>query len=309
MEFNENLNIHREDRVMIEKRILLKNNIKLNTYVSTDDRDKPAILFIHFSGGTLQMWNGIIPFFQDQYRIIAPDLRGHGKSDRPLRGYHIDDFAHDMFLLLQELNINKCHIVGSSLGAEVGLSLAASHPEMVLSLVCEGALYNEFGEYGLYNGSLAEIEAEKERRLQHLRERKLLKYQNEEDFIEAFKEPFIKHEIWNEQTRIFLESCAEKLADGSFEHFYKNHVRIEYIQKYWEIGFEEYYKKVTCPVLFLPSKDEWANPKITHSLNYFLSFLEQYEIYHLKDSIHAYVWMQQPVKAAEAVKDFFNSQK
>lgn len=291
---------------MIEKRINLKNDLELNVSYSIGNEEKPAILLIHFSGGTLQMWNGIFPLLQNQYRIIAPDLRGHGKSNRPLTGYHIDDFANDMYQLLQKLGINKCHIVGSSLGAEVGLSLAASHPEIVLSLVSEGAIYNEFGEYGLFNGSKVEIEAEKDKLRQQLNERKLSRYQTKADFIEDFKAPLIRQALWNEHFWVFLESCAEELADGSYEHFYKNHVRTEYILKYWDICFEEYYKQVKCPVLLLPSEKEWMNPKIRHSLDYFISLLDEYEIYKIEGSIHAYVWMQQPNKAVGVVKEFLD---
>ncbi|MEH6944079.1 alpha/beta fold hydrolase [Bacillus sp. JJ722] len=292
--------------MITEKRIDLGNSLKLNVSYSIENENKPAILLIHFSGGTLQMWNGVIPLLQKQYRIIAPDLRGHGKSDRPLTGYHIDDFANDMYRLLHKLGIDKCHIVGSSLGAEVGLSIAATHPEMVLSLVCEGAIYNEFGEYGLFNGSEVVIKEEKGKLRHQLKERKLTRYPTKADFIKDFKVPLIKQGLWNEHFKIFLESCAEELTDGSFEHFYKNHGRNEYIQKYWDISFEEYYKRVRCPVLILPSEDEWINSKIRRSLHYFVSLLDEYEVHIVEGSIHAYVWMQQPNKAIKAVKDFLD---
>lgn len=124
---------------LIEEMIKL-DDIGINVRYSLDDRE--VVLLLHFSGGNLNMWEGIIPQFEREYSIIAPDLRGHGKSDKPDSRYHIDDMANDIFLLLQRLNVAKCHIIGSSMGAEVGLSLAASHPEHVLSLTCEGAIYN-----------------------------------------------------------------------------------------------------------------------------------------------------------------------
>ncbi|WP_066295585.1 hypothetical protein [Bacillus sp. FJAT-29937] len=110
--------------------------------------------------------------------------------------------------------------------------------------------------------------------------------------------------LWNDHFREYLESCAEVLADGGIEHFYKNHVRTEYIQKYWDIRFEEYYQQITCPVLFLPSEEESKNPKIRHSLNYFVSLLDEYEVYQIEGSIHAYVWMQHPIESAGVVKVF-----
>jgi pimeloyl-ACP methyl ester carboxylesterase len=293
---------------MLEARIKLENLLELNVRYS-EANDKPTLLLLHFSGGTSRMWDGVIPLLKDEYRIIAPDLRGHGKSDRPITGYHIDQFAHDLYLLLQELGIRTCHVIGSSMGAEIGLSLAVSHPDLVLSLVCEGAIYNEFGEFGIFNGSDEEMTAEKNSLLTQLESRKLPVYQSKTDFIEEAKAPLVEQGIWNDHFLSFFESCMEDLADGCFVHFYKNHVRTEYIQKYWDLKFEEYYKRVTCPILFLPSQEEWSDPKIRHSLHYFASLVDDNEIYTIADSIHAYVWMQLPDKAIEVVKSFINKVK
>lgn len=289
---------------IIEEKIQLKNSITLNVQHTLGGEGKPVVLLIHFSGGTSHMWDGVIPHLQQQYRIIAPDLRGHGKSDRPETGYHIDDFAHDLHLLLEELEIKGCHVVGSSMGAEVGLSLAAAHPERVLSLVCEGALYNEFGEYGLFKGSPAEIQAEKDKSTAQLHERILKTFPTKSAFIEEYKSPLEKEKLWNEHFHAFIESCIEELPDRNYEHFYKNHVRTEYIKKYMDVCFEEYYQKITCPILFLPSEEEWNNPKIRHSLDYFSSLAADFEIQKIEGSVHAYVWMQFPRKTAEIVGRF-----
>ena len=87
-----------------------------------------AVLFIHHGGSNLRMWNPVIPFFADGYRCITVDLRGHGRSDAPATGYHIDDMARDVVGVLDSLGILEVHIVGSSIGAEVGLSLATHYP-------------------------------------------------------------------------------------------------------------------------------------------------------------------------------------
>lgn len=89
------------------------------------EREGAAIVFLHFSGANLMMWQRIIPEFQGSYRLILVDLRGHGKSDKPDTGYHIDEMARDVTGIMQDLELEHAHIVGSSLGAEVGLSLAA----------------------------------------------------------------------------------------------------------------------------------------------------------------------------------------
>ena len=81
--------------------------------------------------------------------LILVDLRGHGKSDKPRTGNHIDQMAKDVAGVMDRLEIDHAHVVGSSLGAEVGLSLAANYPQRVTSLVCDGALYSEYGPYGI----------------------------------------------------------------------------------------------------------------------------------------------------------------
>jgi len=286
----------------MEQMIQLKNTLKMNVHYQK--AEGPTVLFLHFSGGTLQMWNGVIPLFEKEYQIVAPDIRGHGKSDKPVSGYHIDDMANDLYVLLQELNITKCHIVGSSMGAEVGLSFAAAHPEMVVSLVCEGAIYNEFGKYGLFHGSQQEIEAEKDRRRTQLGERKLPVFQTKSEYIEETAKIYREHGHGNEYFQTYIESCVVETEEGTFTNHFTNYVRTEYIEKYWELRFEDYYKKVRCPVLFLPSEKEWENEKIRESLKAFASFLESYEIVHIKDSAHAFVWMDQPLVAGEAVKNF-----
>jgi 2-succinyl-6-hydroxy-2,4-cyclohexadiene-1-carboxylate synthase len=69
------------------------------------------------------------------------------------------------------------------MGAEIGLSLAASHPELVLSLICEGALCNEFGEYGLFNGTEDEIQHKKEVMRTKLAEREERVFKTKEEYI------------------------------------------------------------------------------------------------------------------------------
>lgn len=289
---------------MIEEIIELENTIGINVRYSLGN--KTSILFIHFSGGTLQMWNGVLPLFEKEYSVIAPDLRGHGKSDKPLMGYHIDDMANDMYLLLKELNITKCHIVGSSLGAEIGLNIASSHPGMVVSIVCEGALYNEFGEYGLFYGSNEEIENEKLILRDQLSKRILPNCKTETDYIEEVKTPFVQLGLWNEYVLAYLKSTMIQMENGNYTNRYQNYVRTEYITKYWDVRFEDYYKNILCPVLFLPSQEESENEKVSKSLTYFSSLVEKYEVMHIENALHAYVWMQYPSQVGEIVKNFIS---
>ncbi|RIX51441.1 alpha/beta hydrolase [Paenibacillus nanensis] len=289
---------------MTEQIILLPNGIHL--HVQAELTEKPVVLFLHYSGGTLGMWNGVLPLFGSGCSIVAPDFRGHGRSDKPESGYHIEDMADDIFLLLQQLGIAKVHIVGSSMGAEVGLCLAANHPELVQSLVCEGALYNEFGDYGLFDGTAEEIEQEKARVMERMSMRADLVYDSREAYIDALRVSYETQNLWNPVTAKFADSTMELREDGTYGNRYLNRVRMAYMSGYLDLRFEDYYKRVSCPVLFLPSEDEWANEKIRASIKEFGSLVPSYEIGHLPGAMHAFVWMQMPKEAGGMAKAFID---
>ncbi len=140
---------------MIEKRLTVNGvEIQLHEYPHTGT----PIVFLHFGSGNLMMWQRVVPFFQNEHHLILPDLRAHGRSSKLLPSVHFDDMAVDIAGVLEQLNVEKAHVIGSSMGAEVGLSLAANYREKVLSLVCDGALASEFGPYGTFEGSEEEFD-------------------------------------------------------------------------------------------------------------------------------------------------------
>ncbi|WP_247048661.1 alpha/beta fold hydrolase [Arthrobacter rhizosphaerae] len=72
-------------------------------------------------------------------RVVAPDLRGHGDSDKTETGYSLPEVADDLAALLDALALPKAVVIGSSSGGYVGQQLAVSHPERVAALVLIGS--------------------------------------------------------------------------------------------------------------------------------------------------------------------------
>ena len=94
------------------------------------------LLFIHGLASSSRSWKKQIPFFAQYYQVITFDIRGHGRSDRPLRApYSIKLFAADAVELMKTLGIDSTHVVGFSMGGMVAFQLAVDAPEMVRSLV------------------------------------------------------------------------------------------------------------------------------------------------------------------------------
>ena len=99
------------------------------------------LLLLHGGLGTAQLhWWREIPFFAERFHVIAPDMRGYGRSSPP-RDYPIDFYerdAEDMAALLRTLGAHPAHVLGWSDGGIVALVLTVHHPELVHTLTVVG---------------------------------------------------------------------------------------------------------------------------------------------------------------------------
>ena len=214
-----------------------------------------TIIFLHFSGANLMMWQRVVPIFQDHYRVVLVDLRGHGKSDAPEAGYHMDEMARDVLGVMDHLQIEKAHIIGSSLGAEVGLSMAANYPERLLSLILDGAMNSEFGPYGLWEGTEEAFKEHVNSQLEKIRNTPVVVFPTLETLIENRKELYEKYDWWNEYVEAMEQYGAQQLEDGQFMKGWGKQSNAAYMQNYYYYRFEGYFPKVQCPLLMLINKD------------------------------------------------------
>ncbi|MCV7196964.1 alpha/beta fold hydrolase [Mycobacterium angelicum] len=101
--------------------------------------DGPAILLIHGIGDNSTTWNVIHAKLAQRFTVIAPDLLGHGKSDKPRADYSVAAYANGMRDLLSVLDIERVTVVGHSLGGGVAMQFAYQFPQLVERLVLVGA--------------------------------------------------------------------------------------------------------------------------------------------------------------------------
>ena len=93
---------------------------------------------IYFSHGLLwscRMFDNQIATLKDQYRCIAFDHRGQGKSEVTRSGYDMETLSEDAAALIEAVGGAPCHFLGLSMGGFVGLRLAARRPELIKSLI------------------------------------------------------------------------------------------------------------------------------------------------------------------------------
>lgn len=100
----------------------------------TSQEGEPVIL-LHGVGSSSATWAELVPYLDERHTLVMPDYRGHGDSDDPEPPYRVADFVDDLFRLLDELGIQRAHLVGFSIGAIFAQAAATARPERIASLV------------------------------------------------------------------------------------------------------------------------------------------------------------------------------
>jgi len=99
----------------------------------------PALLLIHGMAGSSVTWRALIPQLSKNYRVIAPDLLGHGESAKPRGDYSLGAFAVWLRDFLDELGVDRATIVGQSLGGGLAMQFAHQHRDYCERLVLIGS--------------------------------------------------------------------------------------------------------------------------------------------------------------------------
>ena len=97
--------------------------------------DAPPIVLVHGYGVSSAYWVPFAARLADAFRVVVPDLPGHGRSDTPRRALDVEGFADALLNFLNAAALERPVLVGHSLGSQIALALAARHPERVERLV------------------------------------------------------------------------------------------------------------------------------------------------------------------------------
>ena len=100
--------------------------------------DGPAILLIHGIGDNSSTWESVQTKLAQRFMVIAPDLLGHGQSDKPRADYSVAAYANGMRDLLAVLDVERVTIVGHSLGGGVTMQFVYQYPQLVERVVLVG---------------------------------------------------------------------------------------------------------------------------------------------------------------------------
>jgi pimeloyl-ACP methyl ester carboxylesterase len=103
----------------------------------------PPLLLVHGWTCDSHDWSFQLDAFEAAHRVLAVDLRGHGRSSAPERDYTAQRYAADLAELLERLPVGPVVAIGHSLGASVATALAVEHPQLVLATVSVEPAYGQ----------------------------------------------------------------------------------------------------------------------------------------------------------------------
>lgn len=114
---------------MLKRKI---NGINLHFEISGQG---PSLLLIMGLGSSARLWTWFKPLLEKRFRVITFDNRGAGRTDKPKDDYSTDLFADDTRALIAAMGLNRCHVMGISMGGMIAQKLALRHPKVVDRLI------------------------------------------------------------------------------------------------------------------------------------------------------------------------------
>lgn len=214
----------------------------LDLFVRDTATAYPPILCLHGRWGRGETWTELIARYHDRYRIIAPDLRGHGLSGRPVARYAAEDFAEDAHLLLRSLGCGAAIVIGHSMGGRIAAHLAAAYPENVRAL----ALLDCSAEGKEKRSNLSPEEI---RPVDRLTSTWPLPYSTYEDALRDLEGRYPR----KTNVRYFLESLIE--TTEGYDYMFSRYAMAaitEYARRWYDV-----LPRIECPVWFVRAVDSW----------------------------------------------------
>ena len=211
------------------------------------EREK-TVLCVHGISASCRCWDNIAEALTLQHSVLAMDLRGRGLSEKPASGYSVSHHCRDIDALLKHQNINQVIILGHSLGALIGLELAARFPGKVERLILVDG-----------GGQLTKEQREKVfAGIQPTLDRLGKIFLSKEAYLDLMKNnPLLKP--WTHALEKYYLYELEEVEGGVRSRVKPEHIKEE-ADNLTDYTVAEFYPRIECPVLILRAPEGMTTP-------------------------------------------------
>lgn len=283
---------------------LLVNNLRYHYLSWNRGAGSRPLLLLHGLASNARIWELTAPYLaQAGLEVLAPDLRGHGLTDKPQDGYGFEAYAQDLAALVQEWGLQRPLLVGHSWGAMLALDFAA---RFAVGPLTPAGL-------ALVDGGVSQLDAVPGASWENTRRRLApprLAGMPLEDFLARLASAQTHWQPDERALQIILANFEidqdEKISPRLT---YERHMQI--VAAMWQFKTFERFRQVRCPVLLVPSHP--PAPR-TEAEETFLAMKQagvahirsehpQVQVHWMEDSIHD-VPLQRPQELARLLVEF-----
>lgn len=208
---------------------------------------EPAIFLLHgLSANAIEFGGLIDDGLPAQHRVIAPDLRGRGRTDKPASGYDMPDHAADVIALMDHLGLDRVIMGGHSFGALLSIYLAANYPDRVIRVVViDAAIFFHPDTEKLLKPSLARLE-------------RILPSANA--YIEEMKGAPHVAGVWDNSVEAYFRAELQENPDGTAQSLTSANAVEQALRGVGKEDWGKLVSEVTQPVLLLNAGEGYGPP-------------------------------------------------
>ncbi len=239
----------------------MSQRLKLH-YAAWGDPDAPPLLLLHGGRDHCRSWDWVAQRLADRYRVICPDLRGHGDSAwSPDGDYSMSSYLYDLAQLIHQLKLAPLTLIAHSLGGNIALRYTGLYPENVRRLVAIEGL-----------GPSPRMIAEREKtpvseRLRGWIDEKRQAAGRQPRRYATLEEAFERMKAENtyltdDQARHLTVHGVSQNEDGTYSWKFDNYLRVWSAPDLTHHQVAELWEAITCPTLLCYGEKSWAsNPE------------------------------------------------
>lgn len=199
----------------------------------------PPVMALHGLASSANWYDLVAPRLREQYRIIAPDQRGHGQTTQAPGGYDWQTLAGDVIALMDHLGLPRVAVFGHSWGAGVALNVAARFPDRIAAL---GLIDGGVSRSRDTSSSWEEVRAGvTPRDVSGTREEFLERLRTQLSFC------------WNDEVERIVQTMVYEDRDGQMQDILRRENHIQVMRAMWEEPSSDSYPKISCPTMIIPA--------------------------------------------------------